>query len=94
MSGGTAEYNTGKVGIVETGENALMGRGRTQGGGNVLQGGDPIEITIWFGDVGNFGRNGEEGRRGTHGLPQKYHGEAIVVDSRRDMGDTRGGSST
>ena len=37
-----------KVGVVETGDTALTGRGRTQDGGNVLQGSDPRNITVWF----------------------------------------------
>ena len=74
----------------DTGETAPTGRGRTQGGENVLQGGGPSNITVWFEDVGPFGGNGEEVRRSTHRVPQKEHGEASEADARQDMGDARG----
>ena len=40
-----------------------------------------------------FGGNREEGRMGTHGISQTYHGDVSASDIRRDMGDSRGGSS-
>ena len=43
----------------ETGDAAPTGRGRPQGGGNVLQGGGPCNNTVWSGDMGTFGGNGE-----------------------------------
>ena len=43
----------------ETRDTTTMGRGRTKGGGNVLQGGVPSDITVWFGDMGTFVRNVE-----------------------------------
>ena len=82
-----------KVSLGETGNTAPTGRGRTHGGGNVLQGGGPSDITVWFGDVGTFGGNGKEDRRVTQRVPHKYHGETIVADRRREVGDDRGGSS-
>ena len=78
-----------KVSLGETGDTAPTGRVRTQGGGNVLQGGGTRDISVWFGDLGPFGRNGEECRRGTHGIPQTDHGEASESDSRRDVGYAR-----
>ena len=93
MSGCEAGNNAHKVGLGETGDTALRGRGRTQGGGNVLQGSDLSNITVWFKDVGPFNRNREKGRRGMHGLPQKYHEEAIAADYRQDVGDARERSS-
>ena len=69
------------------------GRGRPQGGGNVLHVGDPSYATVWFRDVGTFGGNGEESIRVAHRVPQTDHWEASTVDKRRGVGDTRGGSS-
>ena len=43
----------------QTGDTDPTGRGRTKGGGNVLQGGGSIYITVWFGDVGPFFGNGK-----------------------------------
>ena len=43
----------------ETRDTTTMGRGRTKGGGNVLQGGVPSDSTVWFVDVGPFSNNGE-----------------------------------
>ena len=40
----------GKVDMGETGDTALTGRGRPQCGGNILQGGGPSYITVWFRD--------------------------------------------
>ena len=85
------EHHARKVGLGETGETALTGRGRPQGGGNVLQSGGSSNITVWLGDVGPYGGNGEEGRRVTHRLPQIDHGEASALDGRGDMGDYWGG---
>ena len=84
------EHHARKVGLGETGDTALTVRGRPQGGGNVLQGGGPINTTVWFGDVGNFGRNGEEGIRVTHRFPKIDLGEASAVDRRRDVGNDGG----
>ena len=87
-----AEHHACKVGLRETGDTALTGRGIPQGGGNVLQGSGSSDTTVWFGDVGPFGSNGEEGRRDTHRVPQTYHWEASVEVRRRDVGYARGGS--
>ena len=78
----------------DNGYTAPTGRGRPQVVGNVLQVVGPINITVWFGDVGTFGGNGEEGRKGTYRLPQADHREASAEDSRWDVGDSQGGSST
>ena len=93
MAGDKAENLTRKVGLGETGDTAPTGRGIPQSGGNVLQGDVTSNITVWFGDVGHFGVNGEKGRVGTYGILQTYHGDAIMEDSRRDVGDARGRSS-
>ena len=77
-----------KVGLGETGYTALTLRGIPQGGGNILQGGGPSDTTFWFGDVVPFGGKGEECRRGTHRVPQTYHGEASKVDRRWHVGDS------
>ena len=58
----------------ETGDTDLTGSGRPQVGGNVLQGGGQSGTTVWFRYVGHLGRNGEEGRRGIHSVPQIDHG--------------------
>ena len=43
--------------------------------------------------MGSFGENVEEGRRGTHRVPQMDRGEASASDRRQDVVDARGGSS-
>ena len=43
--------------------------------------------------MGPFGGNGEEGKRGTHMIPHTDNEEAREVGRRRDIGDSRGGSS-
>ena len=53
----------------------------------IIHGVSPNNITLWFGDLGPFGGNVEEGRRGTYGLPQIDHKEASAAYSRQDMGD-------
>ena len=78
-----------KVGLGETGNTSLMERGRTQGGGNVLQGSGPINITVCFGDMGTFGGNGEEGRGSTQRIYHTDHEESSAADRRREVGDTR-----
>ena len=83
-----------KVGLGDTGGTAPTVRGRTQGGGNILQVGGLSNITVWFGDVGPFGNNGEEGRIGTHRLPQTDHVEVSAANSRWDVGDAQGRSIT
>ena len=60
-----AEHHARKVGLGETRDTALAGRGRSQCGRNVLQGGGSSNSTIWFRDVGPLGSHGEEGRRDT-----------------------------
>ena len=55
----------------------------------MLQGGCPSDTTVWFGDLGPFDRNGEEGRKGIYRVPQKYHREVIVADRRQDVGDAQ-----
>ena len=82
-----------KVGLGGAGDTALAGRGITQGGVNILQGNCPSDITLWFVDMGPFVGNGEEGRRGTHRLPQRYHREESSADKRRGVGDARVRSS-
>ena len=67
--------------------------GRIQVGGNFLQDSGPSDINLWFGDVGPFGGNVEEGRRGTHRFPHTDHGEASAADRRREVGDAQGVSS-
>ena len=53
------EHHARKVGLGGTGDTAQTEMSRTQGGRNVLQGGGPIDITVWFRDVGSFCGNGE-----------------------------------
>ena len=43
------------------------------------------KFTVWFGDVGPFGGNGEEGVRGTHRFTHKYYREEITEDRRRGL---------
>ena len=93
MAGCAAKHHARKFGLGESGETDPAGRGRTQGVINFLQGGGPSNITVCFGDVGTFSGNGEEGRSGTHRLPQTDHGEVSAADRRRDVGDDWGGSS-
>ena len=59
-----------KAGLCETRDTSVTGRGGTQGGSNVLQGGGTRDITVLFGDVGPFGGNGEEYKKVTQRLPQ------------------------
>ena len=87
MVGCASEYHTRKVGLGETGDTALTGRGRTQCVRNFLQGGGAGNSNVWVGDVDTFGGNGEECGRDTHRFPLTYHGEAIMAVKRRDVGD-------
>ena len=87
----TAKRHVGKVSLGKDGDTANTRRGGPQGVGNVLQGGGTSDITVWLGYLGPFGGNSEEGIRSTHGFSQIDHGEAILADSRRYMGDIRGG---
>ena len=57
--GCSEEHHACKVGLGETGDTAPTGRGRPQGGGNVLQGGGSSDTPVWVGDVGPFCSNGE-----------------------------------
>ena len=41
----------------DTGDTDPTGRVRPQVGGNVVQGGGPRDITVWFVDVGPVGGN-------------------------------------
>ena len=93
MAGGKAKNNALKVGLGEAGDTATTRRVGPQGVENVLQGGGTSEITVWFGDLGPFGGNGEKGRRSTHDFSQTNHGEVSAADSRRDIGDALGRSS-
>ena len=43
--------------------------------------------------MGNFGGNGLQGRSKTHAFSATNHKETITTASRRDTGDTWGGSS-
>ena len=61
-----AEQHACKVVLGETGDTAPTRGGRTQGVGNFLQGVGVGGSTVWVGDVGPFGDNGEEGGRDTH----------------------------
>ena len=66
----------------------------TQGVGNFLHGGGAGNSVVWFGDMGPFGVNGEDGRGDTHGVPATDHREASEVIRRQDMGDAGGGRRT
>ena len=61
-----AEHHARKVGLGETEDIALTGRGITQGVGSFLQGSSAGYFTIWVGYVGPFGGNLHEGGRDTH----------------------------
>ena len=63
-----------KVALGETFETDLMREDRTQGIGNFIQGGGAGNSTVWVGDVGPFGDNGEECGRYTHWVPLSDHG--------------------
>ena len=78
----------------ETWYTATTGRVRTQGVGNVLQGGGAGNPTVRVGDMGTFGGHGEEGGRGTHWVPSEYHGEVSATVNRRSVGNTWGGRRT
>ena len=75
-----------KVGLGEAGDTTKTRRGKHQGVRNVLQGGGTSNITLWFGVLGPFGGNVEEGRRSTHIFSQADHGEARASESGKDMG--------
>ena len=77
----------------ETGDTALAGMGRPQGGENVLQGGGVVNPIVWVRDVGPFGGNAEEGGRDSHWVPLTYNGEASVAVRRQDMGYAWGGNN-
>ena len=78
----------------ETGDTASTGGGITQGVGNFLQGGGTGDSIVWFGDVGNFGGSGEEGRGYTHRVPATDNVDVSEAVRRRDMGDAGGGRRT
>ena len=94
MDGCAAEQNIRKVTLADNEDTSPTGKGRPQGGRNVLQGGGSINNNVWFRDVGPFGSHGEEGRRNTHIVPQTDQGEARSAVSIWDVRDARGGRST
>ena len=69
-----AEHHVRKVSLEETGDTDMMGRGRPQGGGNVLQCSGSSDTNVWVGDVGPFGSNVEDGGRYTHWDPYTDRG--------------------
>ena len=93
MAGCAAEHHALKVIKGENGETSTTGRGRTQGGGNVLQGGGAGDPIVWVRDVGNFGGNEEEGGREVHWVTLKFHGEASAEVRRWEVGDAWSGRS-
>ena len=50
--------------------------------------------TFWIRDLITFGGNREEVRGHTNRVSKVDHRETIATDSRRDMEDSQGGSST
>ena len=58
MAGCAAEHHARKVGLGETGDTALTGKGRTQGVGNFLQVNGAGNSNVCVVDVGTFGGNG------------------------------------
>ena len=74
MAGSAAEHHARKVGMGDNGDTAQSGRGRLQGGGNVLQGGGAGGPYVWVGDVGPFCVNIEEGGMDAHWIPSTYPG--------------------
>ena len=78
-----------KDSLGEVRETVKVGRYGPQGVVNVLQGGVTSGTNFWIRDVGTIG-----GNRDTHGVSDTYNKEASAMDSRRDMGDNQGGSST
>ena len=93
MAGCAAEHHARKVGLGDSRDTALTGRGIPQGGSNVLQGGGPGNTDVWFRDVGTFGGNGEESRRAAHRFTHTYHREVSAEDRRRYVGEAQDPSS-
>ena len=63
-------------GLGEVREFSNKGRGGTQSVINVVQGGDTGGNPFWFGDLGDFGGNGEDGVGNTHRVSEADHREA------------------
>ena len=89
-----AKHHAREVGLGEAGNTTLEVGGRYQGVGKFIQGGGAGNSSLWVGDVGTFGINGEEDRGDTHGVPETNHREESEVVRRWDMGDARGGRRT
>ena len=60
------EHHAQKVSLGETGDTVTTGRGETQGGSNVLQGGGTGYPTVQVGYMVPLGGHGEEFGRYTH----------------------------
>ena len=86
------EHQLGEEGLGEVGEVDKKGIGIPQSGGNILQGGDTGGTTLWIGDLGNFGGDGEDGGGDSHRVSKAYHGEAGAGERIWDVGDSQGGS--
>ena len=69
------ECQAGAEGLEEVGEYANKGRGGTQIGGNVLQGGDTGSTHTWFGDLGLICGGGEDVGQDTPQVSEKIMGK-------------------
>ena len=87
------KYHARNVGLGENGYTNSKERGIPQGGRNLLLGSGSSDTAVWFGDVGPFISNVEEGRQETYRVPQTNHREASAAVRIQDIGDAWGGSS-
>ena len=71
---------------------ATTGRGRPQGGVNVIRSSITNNITVWFRDVGSFGRTERKVEERTTGSSDRSR-EARSAIRRQDVGDARGRKS-
>ena len=90
MDGCAAGHHAHKFVLGETGDTDPTGRGIPQGSRNFFQGVGTSNTNLWFGDMGPFGINREEGIRDSHRVSQTYHREANVAVRIQDVGDAQG----
>ena len=87
------EVEAGAEGLGEVREVANMGRGGTQIGGNILLGVDTGGNTLWLGDLGTIGGDGEDGGGDAHQVSEKIHREAGAEEGIQDVDDYQDGIS-
>ena len=75
------------------GEVTKKGRGGTQSGGNVIQGGETGGTPIWIIDLVNIGGDVEDGGGDSHQVSETNHGEEGVSEGRQYVGDSQSRSS-